>query len=183
MSDNVKYIGDYAFSECDNLTELKLSCNIEQIGTIYKCGKISSITIPEGVKKINNWAFDSCQNLRTIKIPASVTEIGDSLSFLRCYNLENIEVDPNNINYSSQDGVLYNKDKTKLIFCPNVKAKNGYKIPKSVKEIGLYGFAGCKDLSKIIIPDNVTSIGTMAFAECANLQKIELSKKIQFLIT
>jgi hypothetical protein len=80
------------------------------------------------------------------------------------YSISSITVDPNNPNYSSADGVLFNKAKTALIQCPNSKAGT-YAIPSSVDSIGDGAFANCP-LTTVTIPSSVTSIADYAFVNC-----------------
>ena len=71
-------------------------------------------------------------------IPAGVTSIGEGV-FSSCTGLTSIKVDAGNTSYSSQDGVLYNHDKTVLIQCP--AGKTGFfAIPGSVTSIGTEAF-------------------------------------------
>ncbi len=69
--------------------------------------------IREGVTEIPE-AFADCSKVTSIVIPDSVTSIGDC-AFDYCSGLTSISVDPNNLNFSSLDGVLYDKEKTKII--------------------------------------------------------------------
>ena len=98
--------------------------------TLIKCPKNLSggYMIPEGVKKISGsfWydkrgyhsgGFEDNECIETIIIPASVTEI-DHTAFRGTLSLKNIYVDGKNENFCSKDGILYNKDKTELIWCP-----------------------------------------------------------------
>jgi len=82
--------------------------------------------------------------------------------------LTSIIVDASNTVYSSQDGVLYNKDRTVLIEYPYGKS-GGFTIPDSVTSIGDYAFFNCSGLTSVTIPDSVTSIGSYAFYGCSGL--------------
>ena len=101
----------------------------------------------------------------SVTIPDSVTSIGD-YAFLACTSLTNIAVEDGNLNYSSVDGVLFNKLQTLLVQYPAGILDNSYTIPDSVTSIGGYAFLGCTSLTSITIPDSVTSIGGYAFYSC-----------------
>jgi hypothetical protein len=103
-------------------------------------------------------------------IPNSVTTIE---RFFGCSALTSILVEENNPVYSSLDGVLFNKAKTKLIFCPRGKSGE-YIIPNSVTSIGEMAFSGCDSLTFITIPNSVTSIGDNAFSGCNSLTSITI---------
>ena len=90
-----------------------------------------------------------------------MTKIGEK-PFEDCYELTAINVKEGNENYSSYNGVLFNKDKTELICCPIGKIET-YVIPDGVKTIGSYAFKDCSNLWSVIIPDTVEVIGDYAF--------------------
>lgn len=141
------------------------------------CKKISSVLIPESVTNIFEMAFYLCTGLKTISIPHSVTEIGSN-AFLYCSALEEIVVDPNNNSYSSDKGILYNKDKTILKKCPGGKSGE-YDIPKSVREIEAYAFQGCEQLTSITMHEHVINIGEYAFEWCSGLTSIIIPSSVK----
>ena len=152
----VTNIGDSAFEDCSSLT---------------------SITIPNSVTSIGSDAFYNCSSLTSITIPESVTSIGDN-AFWGCSSLKSINVSENNKNYCSVDGVLINKDKTRLIQYPIKKEGTSYKIPNSVTSIGDNAFWGCSSLKNITIPNSVTSIGSAAFYNCSSLTSITIPEGV-----
>jgi hypothetical protein len=198
IPDTVNYIGNKAFSNT----------------------AISSISIPEGVTEINNSTFRYCRLLKNITfsnnttrigayafadsgldaigIPANVTSI-DDLAFYNCRTLREINVDINNSNYASADGVLFSKDMKTLICYPGDKRSMEYIIPGSVTVISQRAFSYTK-VSKVTIPDEVsdlsyvftdatflsdvniptsaTSIGPYAFHDCMSLQSIVIPEGI-----
>jgi len=122
---------------------------------------LTSIIIPNSIKKIEFSAFGYCSNLTSFFIPILVRKI-DSMAFSGCENLTTFTVHHDNPVYSSENGVLFNKDKTKLIlFPPGIHGD--YIIPDSVTEIGEWAFSFCKGLTSIIIPNSVKKIGYNAF--------------------
>ena len=147
----VTSIGNSAFSSCSGLT---------------------SITIPSSVTSIGYYAFRSCTGLTSITIPSSVTSIGNS-AFSGCSNLMNIVVVDDNPEYSSLDGIVFNKDKTKIILCLDNK-KGSVTIPSSVTSIGDYAFSGCSGLTSIDIPSGVTLIERSAFSGCRGLTSVTI---------
>ena len=137
----------------------------------YPCGNArTTYSIPASVTSIGDHAFDDCSNLTGITIPDSVTSIGTG-TFEWCNSLTSINVS-NNKNYTSKDGVLFDKDVTELIAYPCGNARTTYSIPTSVTSIGDSAFFGCESLTGITIPDSVTSIGEEAFFNCANLKDV-----------
>ncbi len=130
-----------------------------------------------GLTSIPGSAFSSCTKLSGITIPNSVTSIGDN-AFIRCTSLTTITVDTNNSNYSSIDGVLFNKDATAIITYPAGKQSAAYTIPDSVTSIGTSTFFGCTSLSSVNIPDSVTYISAGAFFACTSLSSVTIPDSV-----
>lgn len=99
------------FMNCTGLSTLILEEGVTIIGSqsFAGCIGLSEITIPEGVTFIDDYAFDGCAGSVLIIIPSSVITIGNR-AFWKCSGL--ISVDEANPNYSSEAGVLFNKNKT-----------------------------------------------------------------------
>ena len=173
-------IGTCAFSKCDSLTSITIPNNVTSIDSFSfsDCKSLSNITIPDSVKSIGYSAFCNCTSITTIAIPSSVTSIGD-YAFSGCADLTEIKVAAKNKNYVSVNGVLYNKDKTKLICYPPEKQGNNYRIFDNVTSIEGDAFKGCASLTDIIIPDSVKSIGVGAFDSCSSLKNITIPNGIK----
>lgn len=138
----------------------------------YGCTKLTSITIPEGITSIYQEAFYGCVGLTSINIPNSITMLSDQV-FRGCTNLKKFVVSNDNPRYSAIDGVLYNKNKTKLLSYPNAKSST-YTVPDGITSIGDYAFSDCIGLTSITIPNSVIEIGNSILSGCRNLQKLSL---------
>ncbi|MBQ3149653.1 MAG: leucine-rich repeat protein [Clostridia bacterium] len=178
IPDSVTEIGDEAFYYCTSLESIIIPNSVTSIGDkAFAYCNLTSIEIPNSVTSIGEYAFDSCDFSR-IEIPASVSKLGDYL-FNSCDNLEKINVDKNNMNYSSDDsGVLYNKDKTVLIKYPAANTRTLYTIPNGVKVIGKDAFVGCANLSTVIIASTVITIETGAFESCTGIDSITIPDSV-----
>ncbi len=176
IPESVTIICQYAFIDCKSLTSITIPDNVTSIfiGAFSYCTSLKSITIPDNVTSIEHDAFSYCTSLESITIPNSVTSIGD-VAFSYCTSLKSINVGENNPNYSSVDGILFNKDKTELITYPAGKIDKSYTIPNSVKSIAESAFSGCTNLKSITIPDSVTNIDMYAFYGCTSLSDIYYS--------
>ena len=196
IPDSVTQIGDCAFYECSNLTEIPIPKTIKSIGerVFENCEKLTSIIIPDTVTSIEERAFYCCSEMTSIFIPASVSSIGNN-AFGNCSKLSEITVSNDNKYYTSKEGVLFDKNMSKLICYPEGKEVTSYTIPKSVTSLEPYALQGSRlntitlpnnlksiregalsyinGVSNIYIPESVTSIDPLAFF-FSNLEKIEV---------
>ena len=118
-------------------------------------------------------AFSDAKTVKSIKVPATF------IYGLEIYaaTLESIEVDSKNLRYSSVDGIVYDKEKKKLIFCP--QGKTGVvKVPDGVQTIGDSSFSGCKNLKSVSLPDSLKTIGSGAFQECESLTSVNIPEHV-----
>lgn len=130
-------------------------------------GKVS-IPSTLGDYPVTGIEWISCYNGEIdLYIPASITRLaGDPYERHFGSGIVSITVDENNPAFSSEDGVLFNKEKTELIRFPQESEKTSYTIPDSVTVIGYRAFYDCWNLSNILIPDSVTDIYKGAFSSC-----------------
>lgn len=133
---------------------------------------LTSVSIPGTVSRIGMIAFLNCVHLPSIVIPASVTFIGDA-ALSNCHSLTSISVAPGNPAFSSDDGVLFNQNRTMLVAYPCGKPEN-YIIPETVTAIGKNAFSGYLKLTSITIPASVISMNEWAFSNCTNLTAVSL---------
>ncbi len=122
-------------------------------------------------------AFVNCSGMTGITIPAGVITIGKT-EFDGCPVLNQIIVDGSNPQYSSLDGVLFNKAKTLLITYPQGKVVSSYVIPGTVINIGTYAFLNCILLTNITIPVSVTGINSYAFYNCRALPSVTIPDSV-----
>ena len=113
----------------------------------------------------------------SVVIPKGVTEI-ESQAFIAADDLLSITVSPDNPVYCDIDGVLYSKDKTVLVCYPRGRQDAEFIIPDHVTKISDFAFAGCHELSSIILHDHVTTIGNGAFAS-SGLSSIKLPNSLK----
>lgn len=159
---------------------------------------VDNVVIPDNVKKISKSAFKCITGIKSISIGANVKEIV-VWGFIECSDLISINVSNENKYFSSRNGVLFNKDGSVLLFCP--QGLEELVIPKGVKEIGDYAFSRDAKIRKVVIPDgveiigkdaflrsgivsmimpnSVKSIGERCFIGCKSLSNIKLSSEIK----
>ncbi len=115
------------------------------------------------------WAAEM-DRLVTAGIGSGVTGIGNG-AFSSCTQLTEIHVDRDNPSYSSENGILFSKDRGSLLCCP-AGVSGCCMIPEGVTFIADKAFYGCVNLTSIIIPDSVTSAGSNVFRGCTSLAAI-----------
>ena len=168
-----------AFRDGDYLKTITIPASVKSIGAsaFAGCSSLESITIPDSVTSLGKRAFFSCSNLVNVTISDNVTSIGWGV-FSNCSSLTAITVDKENVNYCSEDGVLFDKDKTELIQYPASKSNSKYIIPNSTDSLGDYAFYGCMFLTDITIPNSVTLIGDNVFSSCSKLANVTISDNV-----
>ena len=155
----LRAIKDYAFKGCSALTTIKLN---------------SSTSLG-----IRTEAFANCTSLTTLNLTSNVYDIGAS-AVNGCSNLKTITVSTLNKYLCDVNGIVYSKDKTKLVRCPpghNTTIFNHSSFPSTLKEIGFEAFATCKKIQMIHIPYGVKSI-RMCFQECTGLTTLQIPSSV-----
>lgn len=186
-NDGITYMVTGLGEQClqnSSATDIILPKNLKRIcKSAFMSCRFEHFEIPTTVTRIDAYAFRMCKQLRDITIPASVRQIGYA-PFRGCTHLQNIDVDPNNPNYASIDGILYNKNITELIQIPYPRTMETYiapatlasvnreaiytqnirnfVFPNGLKYIAKYAFKG-SNVNSIVIPASVLSIDEEAF--------------------
>ncbi len=171
VPDGITAIGEWAFKKCKRLNKVVISNGVTSIRNqaFSFCKSLQEVLIPNSITVIEG-SFQECNSLTHIAIPGSVITLKEN--FETCRQLESIDVDKSNPNYTSVDGVLFNKDKTTILRHPSEKSDKQYIIPDGVKTIGTFTFYGCSRLTEVIIPNSVKRIRRCAFWGCKSLTSI-----------
>ena len=181
IPESVTTIGSQAFYYCSSLKNIIISDNVESIGyqAFYGSGGVKNIVIGNKISDLDWIDFAACKSLESIFIGSSISEITNKIldDFTNCTNLTYIDVSNDSTTYASVDGVLYNKELTKIVMFP--KNKSGeYIIVDGTTEIGIYAFQYCINLSSVIIPDSVNNMESRAFSRCTSLTNVHIGNQI-----
>ena len=211
IPDGVKFIGKHAFYDCSNLNYITIPKSVICIennvfagckrlivinlspylvienGVLYNNEitqlfslfdyNLETLIIPDSVRTIGKNAFWNCRNLKSLVIPKSVTRIGYN-PFGGCNSLVIENLSPF---FKIENGVLINKEKSELIYCPNTSISETFTIPESVISIGSNSFTSCVNLKKLVIPSNITIIERGTFSGCINLSSIKIPHTVKFI--
>lgn len=222
LPDSITTIESSTFKNCLSLSSVKLPKGLINIKgeAFFNCEKLMEFELPETVAFIGDSAFYGCSQLKITALPQSLKSVGSSSFPENCFgeklfipkNLINIgdgafgkqkhyEVDGENVAFASENGVLFNKDKSTLISYPVLKEAYRYTIPDGVVTISSYAFAQagklkqvslsksvetiencafqiCSALEKVSLPETVKTIGKYAFSDCDALVKVDLPTKL-----
>ncbi len=179
LPDSAESIGTAAFYNCQSLESISLPGNLTSVGNsaFDSCTSLCDLTLPESVKSIGNSSFFACDGIQTIDIPAAVTDIG-AYAFRSCSELTSINVSADNNNYSSENGILFNKNKTTLMQYPEGKTETAYTVPVSVTKIDRSAFENADDLVSVLLPEKLTLIDEKAFLSCSSLKSITIPDSV-----
>jgi len=140
IPDTVKTISRYAFKNCNNLEELVLPTNLEY--DTYQLMGLETLIIPEGIMYVEDpvqYGGEGLgfQHIKRLKLPSTLVSMEDKYLSMR-ETLSEIDVDPKNAIFSSNNGVLYSKDGKRLIIYPAGKRQSNYVVPSTVETIDNY---------------------------------------------
>jgi hypothetical protein len=194
----VSSIGRHNFEDCDKLVSIDVSENNNNFkftdGVLYNKDETKiytylftktdeEYTVPSGVTNIllDGWAnmsvFYRNEHLKTINFPAGIKGVtNDYLGALP--NLTNVNISDGSDNYISVNGIVYNKDMTKLVLYPRAKSDVVFTVPSGITTIGEYAFARSINLSQIVLPDGLKIIEKDSFEDIDNLTSITIPASV-----
>ena len=199
---SVRVIGDDAFVSQDlkEITFQDDEAHPSQLVTIgdraFQSTSLATMALPGSVVTIGDNAFAGMSRLTSVRLGAKVAAGQLVAAFPGANALISIEIDANNGNYASVDGVLYTKDHSHLIAYPQAKNKGGsyavldgttdideyafadasvtsVTLPSSLRRIGDYAFESSR-LTSLTLPDSFETIGSWAFSYASNLARVDL---------
>lgn len=192
VPESVTWIGQYAFSSCQNLKKVTLPSGLSSIlsDTFYFCQSLKEVNIPEGVTYIGSFAFGECTSLEKLHIPAATAQILPG-AFAGCVMLNDLSVAEDNAAYTCTDGMLITSDGKTLLACPGTGHVEVV-IPEGVETISAYAFCGADDeplmlsdedmvtgLRRVTFPQSLKVIGNFAFYGCIYLNNLQIPENVE----
>ncbi len=191
IANGIKDLSDGVFEGCSSLESIDIPESLKSIGVgaFSGCESLKDIIIPNGTKSIGIYAFSNCKSLKEIAIPSTVESLAEtndgnmvegingknasvSSCFAGCTSLEKITLDSKNKKYASDNGMLFNKDKTHLLFYPAAMQGIEVIVKTGVKTIAKNTFCENKNIQRIKFPITVTKVEDGAVNNCSNLEKV-----------
>ncbi len=147
-------------------------------GAFYGCDQLTAVKFGDEsqLKKICAYAFEYCKCLVSINIPSKFENFDGKCIFRYCYNLTDITVADDNLNFSADGMVIFNKDKTSIELVSGALTGK-YIIPNTVTSIGDAAFCN-SDISSVVIPNSVVKIGRYSFEFCRNMTTVYMGKGV-----
>ena len=180
LPSTVTTVAPYAFEYCTALTSVTLSEGLTTVGfaAFEHCTALEEITLPQSLTTIEEVAFYGCSALKEITIPENVESIS-SQAFTWCKSLTAIRVAAGNRAYSADEkGVLFNKEKTELVRCPE-RFVGAYIIPDGAVTLHSNAFMNCGGLTDITIPEGVAEFEGASFQNCVSLKSVTIPKSMR----
>lgn len=168
-------IGRYAFHDCDELTKIELPDTLIEIEehAFDNCSKLSHICLGTNLTTIGSNAFYGCKALESIEIPDTCADIATD-AFEDCDSLREIKINSTNPYFTSVDGVIYNKDCSKVLFCPP-GLSDTIVIPEGVTTIPNDLIRNNSVVKKVHFPSTITQIPDTAFKGCESIDEIHFT--------
>ena len=180
---NPTAIGDNAFCGCQNLTACNFPSTLTRIGknAFNGCTKFTgSVSFGNSLTTLGDRVFKNCYKITGFYISATLTDIGTE-AFAHCNGITYFAGNNDNPNYTIADAVLFNKDKTVLMYYPAAHSRTSYTVPQSVTEIGDWAFSNATNLTELILPDQLETIGLCGLENCSALMEITFPASLQSL--
>lgn len=166
LPNGAKYSGNVAIGSTCSIGGRTYTVKGISAWAFHDCPELTSVTVPGNITQVLPGAFSDCPRLTTINLPSSVTHL-DPAAFSGATNLTKINI--NSSQYKSDNGVLYNGDKTVLLRCPEGKSGN-VTLASSTTEIAVMAFANCTRVTSVTLNNGLQTIREQAFAGCTSLQ-------------
>lgn len=179
-----------------NVKKIVVQDGVTSIGnlTFVYYYELTEISLPDTLVELGYGAFAQCNQLTTVKLPASLERIGSRLyipdaidtflpssPFIGCAALTDVEVDADNPNFVSVDGILYSKD-MKTLFCyPSGKDEDSYTVPDGVTTISSSAISSNSFLEQLTFPEGLEMLDINAVESLDHIKTVSIPASVTML--
>lgn len=163
IPNNILRVGDRTFANCPALRSVSLGTGMREIGSevFANCASLQTVKLNYGLRYIGKAPFSNTA-VSQVELPISLLDMYGNVTAGALY-CTNVTISAGSAHFvTTDDGCIYNKDKTRLYYCPTL-LEGTTSLPTSLTEIMPYAFYGCFRLTYLNIPANVDTIGAGAF--------------------
>lgn len=170
---DLETLGNYVFQHCIGISEITLPDKLRTIGTgvFTNCRKLKRIVFPNSIERVGGSALSGCTALESVDFGSIIQEITGNV-FKGCRNLAKITMSGNNPYMVAEENVLYNKEKTKIIYYAAALPDDKFSVPEGVETVGSMAFADCSHLKELRFPKTVTEMKAQAIYQNFSINKI-----------
>ena len=175
----IKEIAPEAFADQNGITKVYIPSSVEKIGegAFRNCTNLKEVYLSDGLTEIESGAFAGCSSLSGFTLPKTLETIGAGV-FSGDTALKSISIGKNPM-FSYADGVLYDRDQTKLIEVMPGREAETLNMPTTVTDIERYAFWGQEHLKEVVLSPNLSEIPEYAFSNCTSLQKVSIPYSVR----
>ncbi|MBN2161703.1 MAG: leucine-rich repeat domain-containing protein [Pontiellaceae bacterium] len=180
LPNNITEIGSSAFwQSAIRGIDIGDGVTIIRAGSFSGCSQLETLLLGDALETIEDYAFSNCTKLEEANLPLSVESISRN-AFSGCSALATVTCHNGSPDFSCADGVLYDKEQSRIIICPEGRS-GSYTTPATVHDIAAETFKWCAKLTDVTLDNSITNIGSYAFNGCSKLGSVALPSSLETL--
>ncbi len=157
LPENLVSLGAYAFGGIPGITTVNINCGKD----------VAELKFAD-----NAFAEQGTAHTTYIEVVNLGKDVKDvNIASVFGGTVKEVNIDPDNENYMSVDGVVFDKEMKNVLFFSDSKTE--FSVPESITEIGANLFKNRVNLTQIEISSSLVSIGDSAFEGCTSLALVE----------
>lgn len=179
---SVTHIGDKAFENCANLSAVNF-VDANKDGAplaiaskaFVGCTAITEITLPRRLSSIQLKRYELKSETASIDayVDTDITKDSTTDCFAGCTSLVKVNVAAGGSSYATEDGVLMDAAKTKILYVPAGRS-GSYSVPAGIQSVEDGAFLKTS-IEEVELPAWVTEVGECAFYNCDKLVSVSFT--------
>ena len=180
ISDGVQSL-EFISGEFEPFRQVVFPDSLKELETESICmASVTQLTFPEGLERVMDSSIVYCPLLWSVSFPSTLREFSAG-AFYNCDALSQVMIAPENPFYKSDDGAVFSKDGSVLVFYPPGKSHTHYDVPAGTRYIAPYAFGGNHYLQTVSLPMGLEQIGRGAFSQCGMLTSVALPLSLELI--